>query len=341
MTFSGSYPKSLVEILMNPIDMESTPVDEREELIQKHGMHYSDFFTREKLPSKEYMKLFSDCMKSESLTKMANDCYSLAEHICNIRPNDITIVSLARAGTPVGCIVKLIIEELFNRKCDHYSVSIIRDRGIDTVALDYITEKHSPESIVYVDGWVGKGTISRELTKYSQQYNPQIDSGLYCLCDLSGWSAYAPSNDDYLIPSSIMNATLSGLVSRSIYPKNDGFHCCYYYEEFLKEDLSLSFVMNVMNHVKLLKNKDLKEESMKLIQTLTKKYNVMDENYIKPGIGEATRVLMRRVPDVLIVRNYDDPEVQHLLTLAMEKNVTTHTMRTLPYKAVAIIKSLD
>ena len=44
-------------------------------------------------------------------------------------------------------------------------------------------------------------------------------------------------------------------------------------------------------------------------------------NYIKPGIGEATRVMLRRVPDKLYVQSKNHFGVQHLLLLAKEKNV--------------------
>lgn len=45
---------------------------------------------------------------------------------------------MARAGTPVGVIVKHLLEQVFDRTCVHYSVSIIRDRGIDFEALNFI-----------------------------------------------------------------------------------------------------------------------------------------------------------------------------------------------------------
>ena len=47
----------------------------------------------------------------------------------------------------------------------HYSVSIIRDRGIDENALHYIYRTHPEGKIQFVDGWTGKGAISIELTK--------------------------------------------------------------------------------------------------------------------------------------------------------------------------------
>ncbi|UUZ51720.1 hypothetical protein LP420_17195 [Massilia sp. B-10] len=60
---------------------------------------------------------------------------------------------------------------------------------------------------------------------------------------------------------------------------------------------------------------------------------------VKPGIGEATRVLLRRSPRLLIVRDRLAPEVAHLLLLAQEKNIPVATDVGLPYHAVSLIRS--
>ena len=133
------------------------------------------------------------------------------------------------------------------RQVVHYSLSIIRDRGIDEVALQHILEQgHAPESIVFIDGWTGKGVISRELARATSDFNRRhgvaIDSGLYVLSDLAGTAACAASAIDYLIPSGILNATVSGLVSRSVLNESIGagdFHGCVYYDMFEPYDLSL------------------------------------------------------------------------------------------------------
>jgi hypothetical protein len=39
-------------------------------------------------------------------------------------------------------------------------------------------------------------------------------------------------------------------------------------------------------------------------------------NRIKPGIAEATRVMLRRMPDLLIVQSKTDPSSVYLLKLA-------------------------
>jgi len=69
------------------------------------------------------------------------------------------------------------------------------------------------------------------------------------------------------------------------------------------------------------------------------RYGITDENLIKPGIGEATRVLLRRFPERVIVRDRGDLKVAHLLALAEEKAVQVDADASLPYNAVSIIRS--
>ena len=69
------------------------------------------------------------------------------------------------------------------------------------------------------------------------------------------------------------------------------------------------------------------------------RYGVADINLVKPGIGEATRVLLRRVPRLVILREADAPDVAHLAALAEEKQVPVEIDPSLPYHAVSLIRS--
>jgi hypothetical protein len=275
------------------------------------------------------------------------------------RSGPITLVSLARAGTPVGVILGHVLRRAFQRECSHYSVSIIRDRGIDEVALQYILDQgHSPESIVFIDGWTGKGVISRELRAaidgFNLRHNVAIDGGLYVLSDLAGTAACAASCVDYLIASSILNATVSGLVSRSVLNETigpDQFHGCVYYEQFAGYDQSRAFADGLVEAAIALAGQQHGREAQPIdaraaqaVSTLYMeqarlRYDIDDINLIKPGIGEATRVLLRRVPERLILRDAGVPDVAHLLLLAREKSIPVTFDPDLPYQAVALIKS--
>jgi hypothetical protein len=361
--FSGSYRSDDVSFLLKQLAPESftafTSVADKEELIQRGKRHYSEMLSPESLPSDKYLAVFRDATRT-NLAQMARDCLALAALIHARRSETITLVSLARAGTPVGVILKQVLARVIGRDCAHYSVSIIRDRGIDAVALRHILAKgHRPESIVFIDGWTGKGVISRELAHTVAQFNEEhgvnIDSGLYVLSDLAGSAACAASCDDYLIPSSILNATVSGLVSRSILNEEigvDDFHGCVYYAQFEPQDQSRQFADEVVEAcvalaaaglpaVQAVERERALAVSTAFMQEAMVRYGISDANLIKPGIGEATRVLLRRVPRLLILRDPDTPDVAHLKVLAAEKNVPVAVEPELPYQAVSLIRNAN
>ena len=126
------------------------------------------------------------------------------------------LVSLARAGTPVGILIKHYIEQRLGRKAYHYTISIIQGKGIDKNAMSYILARHKPESIQFIDGWTGKGAIQRELLLAMKDY-PDVSAGLAVLSDPAGIAEKSGTHDDFLIASSCLNSTVSGLLSRTFY----------------------------------------------------------------------------------------------------------------------------
>ena len=364
-SFSGSYPASDVHFLLKPIQVENTSISDKEYLIQTGQKHYSEMLTFEKPPSAEYLALFHQAVADNQFL-MAKDCLILAEKIRRQRPNGITLVSLARAGTPVGVLLKRILQQEFAQESTHYSISIIRDIGIDENALLYILHRHPPESIVFVDGWTGKGVISRQLEislrAFGKKYGIIIQPELYVLADLSGTAFISASAEDYLIPSSILNATVSGLISRSVIDKtqlsDSDFHGCYFYQEYADADLSNQFIEAIMNCIPQLKasaalstqatvpestnnsvfKQQLREQSKQFLAWILQEYGVSDLNLIKPGIGEATRVFLRREADLLLLQNNNHASIQHLLYLAKNKHIQIRIYPNLPYRAVALIK---
>ena len=362
--FSGSYAIDDVHILLKPIEIKNTPIVEKEQLIQSGSHHYSEMITYESLPSDAYLKLFKHIF-SQNRLRLATDLITLALKINQIKQGDIILISLARAGTPIGVLLKRILQQRFNRVCHHYSISIIRDRGLDTNALQYIVQQHSNLSgFTFIDGWTGKGVIANELNKSIFKFNHRnqtdISSDLYVLNDIAGVAAVTASFDDYLVPSSLLNSTVSGLISRSIlnknYLKKDDFHGCLYYQAFLAADLSQWFVDETMRAVDeiikvtkkqvrfqsdLHSKQKIQQQSINFIKKIKINYNIKNVNLIKPGIGEATRVLLRRVPDLLILKDTNTNQTQHLVLLAREKGVKIIEDSMMPYQAVSIIKEIN
>jgi hypothetical protein len=350
--FSGSYLKNDVTFLLKKIDIQFDEVDKKEKAIQSGKKHYSEMLSPEYQPSEEYLKVFYKLLKI-NLDTFAQDILNFAMNI----PENSIIVSLARAGTPIGVLAKRVLQIRKNQNLPHYSISIIRDKGIDENALKYILKKHPNKNIFFIDGWTGKGVINRELKKYvakfNEKYNTKISDKLAVISDISGKADFSVSAQDYVIPSSALNSTISGLVSRTIlntkFIKENDFHGCKFYEEFRDVDLSLWFVDEVLNKIEnlnpTLKNflkQDKNQEKIceNYIFNIMKQYSIADINFVKPGIAETTRVLLRRVPEMVLVKNIDDLAIQHLLQLAKEKRAKIVEISDLPYTAVGIIKSV-
>lgn len=351
--FSGSYSADDVEFLLKPLVMEPiADVVVKERLIQSGRRHYSEIIGVEPLPNAEYMGLFEAAV-AENLDRMAMDVWVLTRRILEARPSGVVLVSLARAGTPVGVAVRRLLRDGFGVEAPHYSVSIIRDRGIDRVALAHIARRHDPAEVTFVDGWTGKGAIAGELRRAVRATLAGLADDLFVLADLAGVAKGCGSTDDYLIPSAILNATVSGLVSRTILNEligPDDFHGCLYYEHLLAADRSRWFIdrlhQRVMELLPRLEAGPVPEvdaaaarrRNDALVAGMMGRFAVSDRNSIKPGIGEATRSLLRRTPRLLLLRNPAETCVRHLQVLATARDVPVIVDPDLTLAAATVIK---
>ncbi|HEX2208783.1 MAG TPA: cysteine protease StiP family protein [Longimicrobium sp.] len=360
--FSGSYAPGDVTFLLRPVHIDPTPTVEKERLIQSGERHYSELLAMEQVPGAAYLALYHQALEVNA-DRMAADVARLARTLdARWPPGEIVLVSLARAGTPLGVLLRRALARLRTTAPPHYSVSIIRDRGIDAVALDHVRARHDERRIVFVDGWTGKGAISRELRRsvagYNRRRGARVPARLAVLADLAGAAQVAATAEDYLIPSSVLNAVVSGLVSRTVL-RNDlvgpgDFHACRYYAEWAEHDLSRAFVDRVFARVDAWLGEPsilpvrwnaavrgtLRRRSAAFMLETMARYGLRDENRVKPGIGESARALLRRVPDRLLLRDACGPDVRPLLHLAGEAGVPVEIHPTLPYRATIIIRSL-
>jgi len=353
--FSGSYDSEEVRFLVTLIDPEVTDIKTKEANIRS-GMHYSQMISPEYEPSNDYLDVFYQALQLNK-SRVAKDVVTLAKAI--YPKKQPILVSLLRAGTPVGVLIKKALQEHFKINAPHYSISIIRDRGIDENALNHIIQNHPDGELIFIDGWTGKGVIKRELdsfiTHYNHANNQRISSALYVLSDIAGVADFSGGYDDYLIPSSALNSTVSGLVSRSIlnraYTRENQFHGVKFYQEYQEGDLSRFYINAIMDEVKKIdpsislpiysSNNEIANKMRHYIVSLQKRFNVSNINYIKPGIGETTRVLLRRDPHTILLRDPNDIYVAHIKKLADEKGITIVAEPNLPYRSVGIIKESD
>ncbi len=352
---SGSYAPSDVTFLLKVLRLEPTPVAEKERYIQSGAKHYSEMISRERAPSAAYWRVFDEAI-ARNLTRFAQHLLDLAAYSDEVTPSgEVVLVSLARAGTPVGVALTRLLRSRFNRAVQHYSVSIIRDRGIDANALRFILNHHPEDRIHFLDGWTGKGVIARELqqsiTAFNAAHGTDLPTKLLAVSDLCGSAAHSATSQDYLIPSAILGGVVSGLVSRSILNEQieeDDFHGCVLLDDLSPFDRSRWFIEQIEEvatsltpNIKTLEpTPDLFKNRRQYLDHLKAEHKIEDENLVKPGIGEATRVLLRRTPALVILRDMTDPDTEHLRVLAEEKGVPTEQDSATPYEAVSLIRRL-
>jgi hypothetical protein len=357
--FSGSYRPEDTVFLLKPMSLETVNVATKERLIQSGQRHYSELLTPERAPNSRYLELF-EALTVRYARRLATEIMALACHLIETRLRQITVMSLARAGTPIGALLCRALHLRGRSDVRHYSISIIRDRGIDENALAFVLrrEEREPGGMVFVDGWTAKGVITEELRQAIGHWNArqpeQLAEMLYVVSDIGGVADVAATYDDYAIPSGILNATVSGLTSRSVLNAAigpDDFHGCVYYQEFAAHDRSRWFLEQVALHFAsavpglVCSNPDQRlERRQRMAQFLTRihtRYRIADRNFVKPGVAEATRVLLRRLPHLLLLHDLDHPDVEHLRLLAGEKQVPIVIDSTMPIHATALIKDLS
>ena len=356
----STYKKDDVIFLLK--DIADMIVEEdnmtREKKIQS-GTHYSEMIPIEYQVSDEYLNLYRTKLK-ENKEKLAFAIGVMSEKILKIHDKNPILVSLARAGTPIGILAKRYIKQRYNLDLPHYTISIIRDRGIDINAIKYIINKHKDSSkIQFIDGWKGKGTIANELKKACDElegiFNMKFDSSLAVLADPCGYSNVYGIREDFLIPSACLNSTVSGLVSRTVLRDDligkDDFHGAKFYKELKYVDesnnyldtISACFKNEYENIDKTMKNwtEDIITKVGNCdVKNIKQKYDIEDINFIKPGVGETTRVLLRRIPYKILVDDLNNPKLKHILILAKEKNVEVEEFDFKAYSCCGIIKNM-
>ena len=350
---TSSYSSDDVTILLQDLKGKVPVLDTKErEKLNQSGVHYSEMLPVEYVPSDEYLKVYKNALKSQG-KQTAQAVINLAHKILNTKASkEIVLVSLARAGTPVGILLKRYLTKSCNCNTSHYTISIIRGKGIDIAAMNCILSKHNAENIVFVDGWVGKGAINRVLAEAVTKLNvANLSPELAVLSDPAYETNLYGTRDDFLIPSACLNSTVSGLISRTVKLKrmsDDEYHGAIYYVENKEHDLSNAFLETIESYFRDLKpdNTDAQptttSKGIDEVKKIASEFNINDINKIKPGVGETIRVLLRRVPDVILIKPNANPKsIEPIIQLAKEKDVPIKEYPLTGYNTCGIIKDVS
>ncbi|WP_341323313.1 cysteine protease StiP family protein [Solibacillus sp. FSL H8-0523] len=359
----GSYAPDDVTFLLRDLSHVNLELatEEREVSIQSGKRHYSEMLPIEFQPDEDYMALYNQIL-AQHAKKVASCVAIVAEKMAAYRGvNDLVLVSLARAGTPVGVLLKRYFHTFYGVNVPHYSVSIIRGRGIDETALRYILQHHPHAKVQFVDGWTGKGAITKELdqsiTTWNQNEDIKLDAYLAVLADPGHCAHFYGTQEDFLIPSACLNSTVSGLVSRTVlndaFLETGDFHGAKYYRELEPFDVSTSYIEAIVAHY----SDDLIQEAklamkttpvlvipswqgLDTIKEIQQQFDIQTINHIKPGVGETTRVLLRRVPWKILVNPHATQNLAHILLLAKKRGVAVESYEQMPYACCGLIKDL-
>ncbi len=355
----GSYPPRDVRWLLTDLSAVAleAPIEEREEAIQSGGAHYAESLPIEYQPSADYQRLFERAL-ADTACRLAVAVGVVTELVLAERGEDVVLASLARAGTPIGVLMRRWASATHGVALPHYTLSIVRGRGIDEVALRYLAARYNPARVVFVDGWTGKGAITRELAAalaaVAQRADCGFDPRLVVLADTGSCVRTFGTRDDFLIPSACLNSTVSGLVSRTVL--NDRilapgqFHGAKFYAELAPVDVSAAFVDTVASHfpqvradvtrgVEQVRSGDRTPTwaGWAAVERISAEFGIGDVNLVKPGVGETTRVLLRRVPWRVLIHPDRRTELEHVLLLARQRGVEVVEVADLAYSCVGLI----
>ncbi|MBT2504965.1 phosphoribosyltransferase [Streptomyces sp. ISL-98] len=366
--FSSYAPEDVGWLLQDLSDVElEAPTEEREEAIQSGGAHYAESLPVEYQPSAQYQELFKAALET-SAARIARAVAVVTETVLAERSPRPVLVSLARAGTPVGVLMRRWAQYRHGLDLPHYAVSIVRGRGIDRTALRWLAANHDPADVVFVDGWTGKGAITRELAdalsafdgfegfdgSEGSQGSPAFNPEIAVLADPGSCVKTYGTREDFLIPSACLNSTVSGLISRTVLRSDlvgpGDFHGAKFYRELAADDVSGHFIDTVAARfdevadevdaeVKelLSADRDPTWEGWAAVERISEEYGIHDVNLVKPGVGETTRVLLRRVPWKILAKRDAGADLDHVRLLAEQRGVPVEEVDGLPYTCVGLI----
>lgn len=353
--FPHSFQPDDVTVLLDPVVPDYLSTEERKALIAA-GKHYNELLSREAEPDEFYFKLFQ-----EQVVRLAEPMACLFKRLglsiiiaSTIRQVSPVLVSLVRAGTPTGVVLRRSLA-LMGMDAPHYTVSIVQGKGFDVAAIRHIlAQGYKPEQLFFIDGWTGKGAVRRELSTALKSLSAELGTfhdELFVLSDIAGVADHAATREDVLIPSALLSGPVSGLISRTLYRGEDEqrFHGAAVLDYLAPYDRSLWFVEVMAEAVRALLAKqyatieylapatEAADAMANFMNIAMKRLGVTDPSRIKPGIGEASRLFLRKTPTALIVADPEHPDVKHLLALAHQHSVPVHHWPDIKLKACAVM----
>jgi Phosphoribosyl transferase (PRTase)/PELOTA RNA binding domain len=358
----GSYAADEVTWLLKDLSHVAleAPTADRERAIQSGAANYAESLPVEYTPSPEYQGLYQEALERSS-ERIATAVGVVTELALAARDNRPVLVSLARAGTPIGILMRRWAQHVHGLDAPHFTMSIVRGVGLDQTALRYLAAHFDPERILFVDGWTGKGAISKELAAALEDFERsdgvRFRADLAVLADPGHCVDMYGTREDYLIPSACLNSTVSGLVSRTVFNTDyigpEDFHGAKFYADLAANDVSVDFLDAICARFDAVRGAVAEDVAAlatadrtpswvgwQAVERISSEYGINNVNLVKPGVGETTRVLLRRVPWKVLVNPNARADVAHVLLLAEQRGTPVEEVPGLPYSCVGLIHPL-
>ena len=142
---------------------------------------------------------------------------------------------------------------------------------------------------------------------------------------------------------------LDGTVLNDAYIGPTDFHGAKFYRELTPSDVSMVFIDAICARFPAVADRVAADwphlatggepdwRGWRACDEVAARYGITDVNLVKPGVGETTRVLLRRVPWKVLIRA-GTPDLAHVLLLARQRGVDVVEVPDLPYSCVGLIR---
>lgn len=318
-------------------------LETREKLI-KAGKKAYDTIPLEVAPTNEELCYYERAIRLAE-KDIAIAVKNLAERIYKARGREVVLVSLIRGGITIGVLIKRYLEKTYNIEIPHYAITLIGTKGIDETAVEHILTKFDAGRLQFVDGWTGKGAVKRTLEKSLQKYKG-INSEIAVLSDPANILDLCGTHEDILITNACLNSPLAGLLSRAI-PQENNFFGAVFFKELLEFDKTYDFINRIEGHFDFLQSdfytpKEITHiDGLLEVQEIANEFNINDIHFIKPGMGETMRALIRKKPDIILMNSKKNKYTEFLFNILKEKNILIKEYPLINFNVCGIYTNLN
>ncbi|MEI7057812.1 phosphoribosyltransferase domain-containing protein [Nocardioides sp. CCNWLW239] len=310
-----------------------------------------------------HRELFDEALKA-SAQRVAYAVGLVTEQVLARRGQDAVLVSLMRAGTPIGVLMRRWAQRVHGLDLPHYAISMVHGRGIDQTALAYLAVHHDPAQVMFVDAWTGTGAIARELAASVEKANSTLDAHLASpfspelavLADPGRSVSVYGTREDYLIPSACLGSTVSGLVSRPVLDDDrvgpNDFHGAVFQADLASADVSKRFIDTVAARFPIVRTKVMLDLGAHLggdhtptwvgwdaVEAAAEKFGNGDASLVAAGVDETVRLLLHGEPAMILVNPARDADLDQVKRLAEARGVPLDRVSDLPYACLGLLRS--